>query len=308
MAQFDCIIDTQPMAAEINSVSNHIKGTTAAVAGMKAAVIQAEAEAANQVCENVNKGFYSLIHSQISQKTAKLRSEVDSHVMKLNQLRRQLLSIKDRMERDYGMISQRYLKLFNGLNKNLQQRVFELDKPVIEFAVKDVNTISNRTKHLTATVPVSQSESLAISQKIIASNIKYRGMKVIDSMSKFLSDVDRQDEITRQVLLPQQTAGSSEPILIPVLISESNYDKTGNKRTDIIAPQTGLTQRSQENIRNMANALAAEFVWQEESVNEEVKSEFNKFLAASSASQRVKDMASRLFAQHNFQTIKHQGV
>ena len=143
MAYIDCLVDTHPMANEINSVSTNIKGTTAAVVGMKAAVIQAEAEAADHVCNNVNKGFYTLIHSQISQKIAKLQSEVDSHLMKLNQLCKQLLSIKGRMERDYGNISQRYIKLFNGLNKNLEQRVYEIDRPAIEFAVKDSNSISN---------------------------------------------------------------------------------------------------------------------------------------------------------------------
>ena len=88
MAYIDCVVDTQPMAREIDSVSNHIKGTTAAVVGMQAAVIRAEEEASNHVCENVNRGFYTLIHSQISQKIAKLKSEVDSHLMQLNQQRK----------------------------------------------------------------------------------------------------------------------------------------------------------------------------------------------------------------------------
>ena len=39
MAYIDCLVDTHPMANEINSVSTNIKGTTAAVVGMKAAVI-----------------------------------------------------------------------------------------------------------------------------------------------------------------------------------------------------------------------------------------------------------------------------
>jgi hypothetical protein len=87
------------------------------------------------------------------------------------------------------MISNRYLKLFSGLNANLKQRVFELDKPTIDFAVREVEKVSNRTKYLTATVPVTQLESLAISQKIIASNLKFRGLNVINSMTKFLGDM-----------------------------------------------------------------------------------------------------------------------
>jgi len=115
MASIDCVLDTNPMAAEIGTVSNHVKVTTTAVVAMQTAVVIAEAKAADHVCDNVNKGFYTLIRSQISQKIAKLQSEVDSHLMQLNQQRKQLLSIKGRMERDYNMISNRYLKLFNGL-------------------------------------------------------------------------------------------------------------------------------------------------------------------------------------------------
>ena len=106
MAQIDCVVDTHPMAREIDTVSTNINGTTAAVVGMKVAVVQAEEAAAEHVCDNVNKGFYTLIHSQISQKIANLKSEVDSHLMKLNQLKKQLPSVKGRKDRDYGMIQQ----------------------------------------------------------------------------------------------------------------------------------------------------------------------------------------------------------
>lgn len=303
MARIDCVIDTQPMANEISSVSNHINGTTAAVVGMKAAVVQAESEAADHVCQNVNRGFYTLIHSQISQKIAKLRSEVDSHTMRLNQLQRQLLGIKDRMERDYGMISQRYLKLFGTLNKNLQQRVFELDKPVIEFAVKDVNTIFNRTKQMPATVPVSQQESLSVSQRILASNVKYQGKKVIDSMGRFLTDMKEQKELTEQVLLPVKSEENAD-ILVPVLLSECNYDGSGNKRMDVIVTRSGLTQRSQDAIRNSISVAALNLQWEEGEAADEVKSEFSRFLSASSASQRVKDMANKLFMANGFQVLK----
>lgn len=303
MAQIDCVIDTQPMANEISSVSNHINGTTAAVVGMKAAVVQAENEAADHVCQNVNKGFYTLIHSQISQKIAKLRSEVDSHTMRLNQLQRQLLGIKGRMERDYGMISQRYLKLFGALNKNLQQRVFELDKPVIEFALKDVNTIFNRTKQMPATVPVSQQESLSVSQRILISNVKYQGKRVIDSMGRFLADTREQKELTEQVLLPVRSEENAG-IMVPVLLSECNYDGSGNKRMDVIVTHSGLTQRSRDAIRNSISVAALNLQWEEGVVADEVKSEFSRFLSVSSASQRVKDMANKLFMANGFQVLK----
>ena len=69
MAQrIDCLIDTTPMADEIRTVSNHIEGTTTAVVAMQTAVVLAEKQAAETVCRNVNRGFYTLMRSQISQK------------------------------------------------------------------------------------------------------------------------------------------------------------------------------------------------------------------------------------------------
>ena len=300
----DCVIDTNPMANQINTVSTHIKGTTAAVVSMKMAVIAAEKEAADHVCDNVNKGFYTLIHSQISQKIAKLQSDVDSHIMKLNQLCKQLTAIKTRMGRDYNMICSRYLKLFNGLNKNLQQRVYELDKPTVNFAVKEIGSLSNRPKLLTSTVPVAQSEALAISQRILASNMKNRGAAVIGSMSQFLNDLKQQKELTDRIMLKSSRVDNDKTIMVPVVFSESNYDKYGNTRTEVFVSQECLSQRSRDYVRNAMNSQVAEMNWEMEQIDQEVKSEFNKMLSASHLSDRVKEMANSLFLANNYQTIK----
>ena len=307
MATFNYTVDTHPMAQEIGSVSNHIKGTTTAVVAMQTAVILAEAKAADQVCSNVNKGFFTLIRSQISQKAAKYQSEVDSHLMKLNHLRKQLLAIKERMERDYNMISGRYSKLFNGLNQNLKQRVFELNKPTVDFAVRDVSIVSNRSKYLTATVPVTQLESLALSQKIIASNVKFRGLKVIGSMTNFLSDMKEQKILTDRILLHSTAKVDNVSLFAPVIISECNFDKFDNKKIDIIVSKVQLSFQTQSAIENTINQNIENMRWQhgEAGTAKEIKSEFSKMLSGSSSSNRVKEMANKLFLANDFQTIKN---
>ena len=240
----NCHVDTQPMAQSISTVSKTVNATTTAVVAMQSAVISAEKKAADQVCANVNRGFYSLINSQISQKVAGLKSEVDSHIMNLNQQQKQLLAIRNRMERDYGMICSRYIKLFGAINKNLQQRVFELDKPTINFALRDVNSISNRTKQLTATVPVAQLESVSMSQRILASNMKHRSLQAINSMNRFLSDLKEQNTLTNNVLVPMKMEQDSEMMMMPVIISESNYDQHDNRRIDIAINNTSIDRKS----------------------------------------------------------------
>jgi hypothetical protein len=307
MATFNYTVDTHPMAEKIESVSNHVNATTSAVVAMQTAVVLAEEKAADHVCDNVNRGFYTLIHSQISQKIAKLQSDVDSHLMQLNQQCKQLSAIKGRMEHDYNMISRRYLKLFNGLNQNLKQRVFELDKPAIDFAVKEVEKVSNRPKYLTATIPVSQLESLAASQRIIASNVKFRGLKVINSMSRFLADMSEQKKLTEQVLLADNSKVENLSLSVPAVISECNFDKFDNKNIDVTINSIELSKQTQSIIKNTVNSNIENIQWQQEKeINMEVKSEFSKYLSTSNASQRVKDMANKLFMANNYQTIKNE--
>lgn len=303
MAYISRTLDTNPMARTLDTVSNHVIGTTAAVTAMKAAVIKAEEDAADLVCDNVNKGFYTLIHSQISQKIAKLKSEVDSHLLRLHQLNKQLLSIRGRMGRDYGMISERYITLFNRINKNLENRVYELDKPTVTFAVKDISTISNRTKLLTAVAPLAQTESISTSQRILASNIKYRGMMVIESTTKFLDGLKEQRELSEHILLDGDVTHEVSEIMIPAVISETNYDKYDNKRISIDVNSTNLSRRVQDSIRNGIDPLSLN--WQdEEKIDENIISEFNKYLSESTVSERVKKVATELFHSNKFQTTK----
>lgn len=303
MATFNYTVDTKPMAEEIRSVSHHVNATTGAVVAMQTAVILAEEKAADHVCNNVNKGFYSLIRSQISQKMAKLQSDVDSHLMQLVQQKNALLSIKNRMQRDYNMIAGRYIKLFNGLNANLKQRVFELDKPTIDFAVKEVDKVSNRSKYLTATIPIAQLESLAASQKIVASNVKYRGFNVIKSMRSFLFEMNTQKKLTDQILINDGRYTETATVYIPIVICECNRDKT-DAGVEISVSEVELDNISKSAIKNTAFAELNQIEWQaKSSPNTEVKSEFSKLVSSSSKSQRVKDMATKLFQSNNYQTI-----
>ena len=303
MAHIDCLVDTNPMAREIESVSRSVNTTTTAVVAMRAAVVSAEKEAADHVCRNVNRGFYTLIRSQISQKIAKLQSEVDSHLMQLNQQRKQLLAIKNRMERDYNMIAARYSKLFTGLNLNLKQRVFELDKQTVNFAVKDINRISNRTKQLPATIPVVQTEALTASQKILASNVKYRGLNVVNSMSAFLEDMAAQKRLTDGIMLRDKTSMAETKIAIPVLICECNYDSVSTN-TSLALPEENLDRQTRNMIKNQVNSSIDNMNWVPASESKEIDSEFARHLNDSNLSARAKEMARKLYVSNNHLTVK----
>jgi len=288
------------MAHELSSVSNNVTGTTTAVVAMKAAVIKAESDAADNIVSNVNRGFYALIHSQISQKIAKLTSDVDSWVMKLSQQRRQLAEIRSRMERDYTMLTARYTKLFNRLNRNLIDRIYALDKPVIDFAGKEMDRESNRPSQMTATVPTMQKETLTTSQRLLMSSIKHDSRRAIRAMDAYLKSLAEQDALTARILLPKPLKTDSRSVMAPVMIMEMNFDNSGSKITKIFSDEDLVPSSHSEQIRQAQKQMhwsAPQFA------SQDLIGDFNGMLAASSASDRVKRTAYQLFTATAFSTL-----
>ncbi|MBR1798682.1 MAG: hypothetical protein IJ761_08230 [Bacteroidales bacterium] len=303
MASIDCVVDTQPMAREIDKVSHNVNQTKNAVIAMQMAVIQAEKEASDHVCSKVNLGFYTMIRSQISQKMAKLQSDVDSLLMQLSYQQKQLMAIKMRMERDYNMLLVRYNKLFNGLNQNLKQRVYELDRPTMDFAENQVEHITNRTKLMTATVPLGQTESVSQSQKILASNAKYQSKRVIDSMTRFLSDFNEQRQLTSTILLEGKAQNGEWSV--PVIVMQSNVDKNGTLVDRVLVNENAMSTSMQQAVRNTFSATSDGLEWKTATQpDKETSNEFAKLVERSNLSDRVKNLVSEMYRNNNYATLK----
>ena len=301
-ASFNFTVNTQPMADEIKGVSHNVIGTTTAVVAMQAAVVEAEHKSARTICQNVNKGFFTLIHSQISQKIAKGQSDVDSYLLLMAAQTKQLTAIKDKMGHDYNIISARYTKLFNSLNQSLRVRIFEIDKAVVDFAVKEVGKISNRPLNLAALCTFMQLESLAASQQILSSYIKDRSERMLTFIHRFLTNSKRQREISENVMVKQRVETETSQIKIPAVICENIMDVQASKNISATIPQECLSGITKSEIKNAVFSQAADVIWKDEPVDEKIKSEFVRLNSESSSSQRVKNLAMELFNRSNFQT------
>ncbi|MEY5040741.1 MAG: hypothetical protein RLZZ414_269, partial [Bacteroidota bacterium] len=173
----------------------------------------------------------------------------------------------------------------------------------IDFAVKEVDKVSNRTKYLTATFPITQLESITSSQKIVASNVKFRGLNVIKSMRTFLFDMNTQKKLTDQILINDGRYTETATVHIPIVICQGNRDKS-DSGFEITVSDVELDNFSKSAIKNAAFADLNQINWKpNSSINTEIKSEFSKLISSSAKSQRVKDMALNLFQSNNYQTI-----
>lgn len=296
-----CNIDTTPMANELGSVSNHVMGTTAAVVTMQGAVISAENNSANKVCSNVNRGFFTMIRSQISQKIASKHSKVEALIMHLAQQKRQLVGIKSNMEREYGRITERYLKIFTSINKELESRIRQLDQPVFEIVCKHMLTSSNRMNALTSWASTSQSEGLTQAQQIVVSRMKDNAQTALEQSKDFLVSLNEQRAIAQRVLISGHGGGQDAYMQIPVVVLETINNPAGITACDVKVNEH-MAAASASDIQT-AILADSQLPWTQQQLPSMVTDEFNRMLEDSDKRGRIKQLMQQMFASAQVETI-----
>lgn len=297
-----CTVDTTPMADELQSVSNHVKGTTAAVVTMQSAVIAAENNSANKVCSNVNRGFFTLVQSQISQKIANKQSRVEALLMQLAQQKRQLLGIKNNMEREYGRIAARYLRIFTSINKELETRIRQIDQPVFELVNKHMATSSNRMKSLTSWASTSQDEGITKSQQILVSKMKSNAQVALEQSKAFLSQIGEQRVLTNNVLITTSPMGADCRVYqLPAVIIETISDNEGILKKEIYLPDF-LSPNCFHMINNTIKE-SSEFPWVHSEKSKFLTEEFCGIVDTSNVSPRVKKLIKDMYSFSNFDVL-----
>jgi len=183
MADIQFTVDTTPMAHSVDTAQSHLNGVTVAVTAMEAAVIATEREASKTICENVDEGFYMLVKSQISQKAVAAYTEMTSKQITLLQLAKALDNVKRQMESDFNMITRRYAKLFQSLNKALETRVKELDRPAMQLAEIRKNMVLDKLKNDSSMLFSISSEALPLVQTALSGKLKQKTKETIHTLS-----------------------------------------------------------------------------------------------------------------------------
>ena len=219
MADLHFTVDTTPMAHSVDSARGHINGVTVAVTAMEAAVIAAERKASQTICENVDNGFYMLVKSQISQKAVAAYTEMTSKQMTLLQLAKALDGVKRQLEGDYNMIARRYAKLFNSLNKALETRVKEIDRPAMQLAATKKSIVFDKLKDDSSMLVSISAEALPLAQTALAGKIKQKTRDTMETLAESLFENRSYNEKVDSILVKgdADTAGDSDYHYLPAI-------------------------------------------------------------------------------------------
>ncbi len=300
MAKYDVTVDTRDMANKIDTVSDKVSGVTTAVVAMEAAVIAAERDATNKLCKRLNKGFFSLVTSQIEQKNATALSSVSAYASELMQQQEALLDLKRRMGDDFVILTERYSKLFRGLDLALHNRIHELDKPVIRFCERDITAALDRVNNQIASVPVNQTESLATTQAIAAAHIKRNAQALIAQMTNFLTTCKQQSAKMQKIKL-NSFVGKSVLRYLPAILLVRRGDEGEVMETKLPSELEQLIgQRSCMKIREGMARKLEDDGWENISMEYQrmVAGKLERLIATSDLSERVKENMKKLMARN----------
>jgi hypothetical protein len=211
------------MARTVDSVKGHVNGVTTAVTAMEAAVIATERKASRTICENVDNGFYTLVRSQISQKAVAAYTEMTTKQMTLLQLAKALDAVKKQMLADFNMISKRYNKLFQSLNRALETRVRELDRPSMNLANIKRSLVFDKLKDNASLVFSASNETLFTAQTSLGGKLKQKTRDAMQTLSGAVSENLSYTDKLKRILVQDRQNGTNAPGRTADLSAQSDF-------------------------------------------------------------------------------------
>lgn len=302
MANFDMVVDTSELAQALERVSTRVNVVAGTVVAMQTAVIDAQTAATDRVCKHVDEGFFALIRSQITQKMARYRSEVDSKFLEVHQQSQALLAIKSRMERDYHMIAARYARLFQAIDLSLRSRIFELDKPAFQLACHESERLSIRLRSMQARPSVYQMELLQAAQMLSVSRVKASASRVIGGMHSFLDESARQTRVLKNIVFASASNRAAD-WYAPMLMCESDAIGISGPRWEVSAPADPALEKISAASLSAAFASIPSLKWTAAANGErtQVSAAFQRRLE-SIPDERVRKKTAALFEASGWQT------
>jgi hypothetical protein len=202
-------VDTIPFDYSVTHVNGNVDLLTGAVVATEAAEIASKERNAVKVGGTIVNGFFSYIRSEISQQISELSQNIDAHLMHLKELAQTCLSKKKQMEGDYNRISGRYVKVFDDLNNELSNRVYELDKSAFVFKKEtDNQKIRTSSNDLVNTITICGIESSDLQSKIGTSIAKKRALDTLIKAKVFLLQQKKLNTTIQQCMLNNSLACS----------------------------------------------------------------------------------------------------
>jgi len=308
MADFRFNVDTIPMAHSVDTAKKHLNGVTVAVTAMEAAVIATERETSKTICQNVDNGFFMLVKSQISQKAVAAYSEMESRQITLLQLAKALDGVKRQMENDFFMITKRYAKLFNSLNRALETRIKELDRPAMQLAEIRKKMVFDKLKDDSSILFNISAETMPLAQTALCGKLKQKTRDAMRTLSESIDENISYTEKVDGILLKNDSspAGGSDKYLLPAIFSSTDsLLNRGDCIENVYTAQTDIWHNSTPIVSEVSR-VQNELNWKplDTDEKERIRKDFISICEKESGDERLTKEIIRMFEESAWEGVR----
>jgi hypothetical protein len=249
--------------------------------------------------------------SQLSQKAVAAFTEMTSKEAILFQLAKALDNVRNQMQGDYNMICRRYHKLFQSLNKALEIRIRELDRPAMGIAEIKKNLVFDKLKNDSAMLFSAAEETVSVSQIALSGKLKQKTGETIKTLRESADEHHNYNNKLNSILVNEQEtggrpAGGGECYLIPVIISsEESFLNSNDVLENIYTSQSDEFQNSGPVITELERARGG-FNWAPVNAGEKdlIKNEFVRLCEQDNSDERTAREMMRLFEENPLEAPK----
>jgi hypothetical protein len=240
--QVNIDVETTPFDNSVAHCNNSVNVLTGAVVATEAAQVASIDSNAKKIGNTIVEGFFKTIRSEISQQISELSSRLDATLMHLHKMAKRCVEKQKQMESDYNGVSNRYMKIFDDLNNELANRIYELNKPAFVFKDQSDSQNSRMSENdLVSIVAVFGAESGELQAHISASVAKKRALDTINKANTFLVKQKQLNNIICRSMLNESIAATQYS---PVCFIETKNEKNQISKK---VYQTGFLPKMQEN-------------------------------------------------------------
>lgn len=215
-------VDTNPFDSSVNKCSYAVQQLNGAVVSMNSAQVSSIQKSANEISTHVISGFYNMVKSELDQNiaalAAKFKAVFELLTTKSSTLEKQQVVMQD----DYSRISDRYNKIFQNLDDELEKRCVALDKNVFEISkrVQGEQLHSETSKKVTQFL-LGVNEDEIVQQQLVIANAKAKVQRTMDELAE---SVLQESAYSKKVnsIVTKKNCSSSESNYIPVIFTESS--------------------------------------------------------------------------------------
>lgn len=295
-------VDTNPFDSSVQHCNTTVGLLTGAVVATESAQIASIKSNAAKIGQTIVDGFFKTVRSEISQQIMELSNRIEATLLHLNALTKRCIGKRQQMEQDYNRLSEHYLKMFEDLNSELKNRVYELDRPTFIFKQEsDKSSYRALGSDMVGTVTVAGAENNRLEAKIGASVTKKRALDTIEKAYSFLEKQKQTSDILLNCIRDDAEAAT---YYIPVCYVETN-NPMGQIDRNVYQPGRlgGLNKQGLiTELRDKSWRAATK------DSREQIQLHFNSEVSthctsSNSHDDRVRDYISRLFNINTIQTL-----